>query len=67
MYEMFASYDDILRLVCANHKIPNKTLLKKAYDYALESHKNQSRISGEPYHLHPVRVAPLCGRMGLRK
>ena len=64
MYEMFASYNDILRLVCANHKIPNKTLLKKAYDYALESHKNQSRISGEPYHLHPVRVARYVAEWG---
>ena len=29
----------------------------KAYDFALNAHKNQKRDAGEPYLIHPVAVA----------
>lgn len=31
--------------------------IKKAYDFAYEVHKNQKRLSGEDYILHPLNVA----------
>ena len=34
-------------------------LLRRAYDFAAEQHKTQTRRSGEPYLSHPVEVAHL--------
>ena len=31
-------------------------LIQKAYDYAAEKHKGQTRLSGEPYIVHPLRA-----------
>jgi GTP diphosphokinase / guanosine-3',5'-bis(diphosphate) 3'-diphosphatase len=40
-------------------------LLRRAYDFAAEQHKSQTRLSGEPYLSHPVEVAHLLADMKL--
>ncbi|QPM68738.1 RelA/SpoT family protein [Atribacter laminatus] len=35
----------------------DRELIKKAYDYSLAAHTGQSRLSGEPYIIHPLSVA----------
>lgn len=40
-------------------------LIKRAYQYAYEAHKNQYRRSGEPYIIHPVQVAAILANLGL--
>src|ERR1700682_1131975 len=40
-------------------------LLRRAYDFAAEQHKTQTRRSGEPYLSHPVEVAHLLADMKL--
>ncbi|MBP8933787.1 MAG: bifunctional (p)ppGpp synthetase/guanosine-3',5'-bis(diphosphate) 3'-pyrophosphohydrolase, partial [Candidatus Atribacteria bacterium] len=35
----------------------DRELIKKAYDFSLEAHSGQSRLSGEPYIVHPLAVA----------
>jgi guanosine-3',5'-bis(diphosphate) 3'-pyrophosphohydrolase len=40
-------------------------LLRRAYDFAAEQHKTQTRLSGEPYLSHPVEVAHLLADMKL--
>lgn len=39
-----------------NRKSDSK-LIKRAYEYAAEAHKEQKRMSGEPYIIHPLEVA----------
>ena len=34
-------------------------LVRKAYDFAADAHKNQTRKSGEPYIVHPLYVASI--------
>jgi len=40
-------------------------LLRRAYDFAAEQHKTQTRLSGEPYLSHPVEVAHVLADMKL--
>ena len=35
----------------------SKALIRKAYDYAYDKHKDQKRKSGEPYYVHVLNVA----------
>jgi RelA/SpoT family (p)ppGpp synthetase len=39
--------------------------LSKAYEFAIEAHKNQKRISGVPYVVHPVAVADILAGLKL--
>lgn len=57
MYTMDICIDDVMREFVKNHKIPNKKVIQKAYEFALNKHKGQTRKSGEPYIMHPLRVA----------
>lgn len=38
---------------------------QKAYDYAKAAHKEQKRMSGEPYFIHPYQVANIVIDLGL--
>jgi GTP diphosphokinase / guanosine-3',5'-bis(diphosphate) 3'-diphosphatase len=38
----------------------DKELIRKAFEVAVESHKEMRRKSGEPYIYHPIAVAQIC-------
>ncbi|MBS1650438.1 MAG: bifunctional (p)ppGpp synthetase/guanosine-3',5'-bis(diphosphate) 3'-pyrophosphohydrolase [Bacteroidetes bacterium] len=38
----------------------DKELIRKAFDIAVEAHKEMRRKSGEPYIYHPIAVAQIC-------
>lgn len=40
-------------------------MVKKAFEFAYEAHKDQSRESGEPYIIHPVEVAVILSELGM--
>ncbi|MBQ2775077.1 MAG: bifunctional (p)ppGpp synthetase/guanosine-3',5'-bis(diphosphate) 3'-pyrophosphohydrolase [Clostridia bacterium] len=39
--------------------------IRRAYDIAKQSHKNQLRRSGEPYIIHPIAVARILSELGM--
>lgn len=40
-------------------------LVRKAYDFAAQAHKDQKRFSGEPYLVHPTETAKGLARIGM--
>ena len=39
--------------------------VKKAYEFASEAHKNQTRLSGDPYIMHPLAVSVIIASLGM--
>lgn len=53
------SISEICDEVVKYHPSPNISLIKRAFLYASYYHKNQMRLSGEPYITHPLSVAKI--------
>ncbi len=51
--------DDLINKVKSYNKFLNYDTLNKAYNFAVNAHKNQLRSSGDPYVIHPVAVADI--------
>jgi GTP pyrophosphokinase len=58
-------FSELLDKVRKNRPGDDFDLLRRAYDFAAEQHKSQTRLSGEPYLSHPVEVAHLLADMKL--
>ena len=49
--------EKIIEKMKKNNPNCNVNIIKKAYKFAEESHKEQERVSGEKYIIHPLNVA----------
>jgi guanosine-3',5'-bis(diphosphate) 3'-pyrophosphohydrolase len=49
----------------ARHPRTSPNLIYRAYEMAAEAHKDQVRVSGDPYIQHPVAVATILAELGL--
>jgi GTP pyrophosphokinase len=58
--EILKRYTAILRALGGKADKAEKVLLRKAFDLALDAHKDMRRKSGEPYIYHPIEVAQIC-------
>ncbi|GAB4251073.1 MAG: RelA/SpoT family protein [Vicingaceae bacterium] len=59
--EILNRYRALLRSAKHSKKDPvSKKRIRKAFDVALEAHKDMRRKSGEPYIYHPLAVARIC-------
>ncbi len=55
-------YNNLIE-VCKKNLINfDENLIRKAFDFALEAHKNDLRASGEPYFDHPYEVALIIAK-----
>ncbi len=59
------SSDQLLNKIQSYNKFSNIGPLNKAYNFALEAHKNQKRVSGLPYVVHPIAVADILAELKL--
>jgi len=57
--QILASYRGLLRVARHSKSKEDKKLIRKAFDVALEAHKDMRRKSGEPYIYHPLAVAKI--------
>jgi guanosine-3',5'-bis(diphosphate) 3'-pyrophosphohydrolase len=52
-------YKELLRISYQTLSTEDKKLIRKAFDVAVEAHKDQRRKSGEAYIFHPIAVAKI--------
>lgn len=57
--------EKVIKRMKENNPKSNSKLIQKAYDYAKEHHKNQKRMSGEDYIIHPLSVAYILSDLEL--
>ena len=56
------AYKELLRVSYTTLTDDDKKLIRKAFDVALDGHKNQRRKSGEAYIFHPIAVAKIVAQ-----
>jgi len=57
--------NDILDKVASYNPAADLNLIRKAYVYCAKVHQGQTRLSGEPYIIHPMEVAGLLAQLRL--
>ncbi|MBU2651602.1 MAG: RelA/SpoT family protein [Bacteroidetes bacterium] len=64
--EILRRYRDLLNSWTAKKEPADKQLVRKAFNLAVNAHKDMRRKSGEPYIFHPLEVARIvAGEIGL--
>ncbi|MDZ4758869.1 MAG: RelA/SpoT family protein [Bacteroidota bacterium] len=58
--EILKRYRQLLKACKSTLEKGDKELIRKAFDMALEAHKDMRRKSGEPYIYHPLAVAKIA-------
>ncbi|MBR9757117.1 MAG: bifunctional (p)ppGpp synthetase/guanosine-3',5'-bis(diphosphate) 3'-pyrophosphohydrolase [Algicola sp.] len=56
------AYRELLRVSYRNLSKDDKKFIRKAFDVALDAHKDQRRKSGEAYIFHPIAVAKIVAQ-----
>jgi guanosine-3',5'-bis(diphosphate) 3'-pyrophosphohydrolase len=57
--------EQLLSKIKSYNKFSSIEPLSKAFNFAVEAHKNQKRFSGSPYVVHPVAVADILAELKL--
>jgi guanosine-3',5'-bis(diphosphate) 3'-pyrophosphohydrolase len=64
--EILARYKLLIKACKRRLEKGDKEMIRKAFEVAVEAHKEMRRKSGEPYIYHPIAVAHICAEeMGL--
>ena len=56
------AYKELLRVSYQSLSDEDKKLIRKAFEVAVEAHKDQRRKSGEAYIFHPIAVAKIVAQ-----
>ncbi len=60
-------YKELIDKMNTYHPTKEFDIIEKAYRLAVEAHKDQKRKSGEPYIIHPLKVAYILAELELDK
>ncbi len=64
-FRVLQSYRALLQLIREKNPSVDLRTIRRAFLFAHRAHKDQRRLSGEPYIIHPVAVARSLAEMGL--
>jgi len=53
----YISADELIERIRRYHPEDDMDLVRRAYEFSKEAHKDKKRLSGEPYFMHPVAVS----------
>lgn len=59
------TFDELMTAIKESNRPYDVDKIKRAYDWANESHHGQMRKSGEPYIIHPIAVAVILIDLGM--
>lgn len=59
------SFKELLQIIRGYNTKADLAVVKDAYEYAAIAHREQKRISGEPYIVHPLEVAKILAELEL--
>ncbi|MBN2725571.1 MAG: bifunctional (p)ppGpp synthetase/guanosine-3',5'-bis(diphosphate) 3'-pyrophosphohydrolase [Deltaproteobacteria bacterium] len=62
---MIPDISEIIKTIRKNFPECDESVILKAWDLAEKHHRNEARISGEPYIVHPYTVSKITAEMGL--
>lgn len=62
---LLKDYRSLLALIRERNPGSNIDIVRRAFHFARRAHKDQRRLSGEPYIIHPLAVATTLAEMGL--
>ena len=57
--------NEIINTIKSNYKKVDAKKVQKAYEFAVNYHGEQKRLSGEPFVMHPIAVAKIIAEMKL--
>ncbi len=58
-------YQELIEKMKTYHPTKDFDMVEKAYRLAVDAHKDQKRKSGEPYIIHPLKVAYILAELEL--
>ncbi|MBQ7758148.1 RelA/SpoT family protein [Anaerotignum sp.] len=58
-------YQELIEKIKTYHPSNDFSMVEKAYKLAVDAHKDQKRKSGEPYIIHPLKVAYILAELEL--
>ncbi len=60
MKDIRQAYDEMILCIKSKFSEEDERQMFRAFEIAVDAHKEQRRKSGEPYVLHPIEVARIC-------
>ena len=58
-------YKELVELMESQNGNYNYDLIKKAYDFCVNAHEGQKRMTNEKYYIHPLNVAKIIVKLGM--
>ena len=58
-------YNELVELMKSQNENYNDELVKKAYDFCVNAHEGQKRLTNEKYYIHPLNVAKIIVKLGM--
>ena len=58
-------YEELVELMQSQNGSYNYDLIKKAYDFCVNAHEGQKRMTNEKYYIHPLNVAKIIVKLGM--